>query len=53
MTAPRLHTTYLKASRDADDWCRIMDLARITGHRNYNSLQLYYNTTADELADRL
>lgn len=31
----------------------IMDLARITGHRNCNSLQLYYNTTADELADRL
>lgn len=31
----------------------IMELARIIGHRNYNSLQLYYNTSADELADRL
>lgn len=31
----------------------IMELARIIGHRNYNSIQFYYNTSADELADRL
>lgn len=28
-------------------------LARIIGHRDINSLRLCYNTSADELADRL
>lgn len=27
--------------------------ARVIGHRNYNSLQLYYQVSADDLADRL
>lgn len=31
----------------------MMELARIIGHRNYNSLQLYYAVNADDLADRL
>ena len=31
----------------------MMELARIIGHRNYNSLQLYYAVSADDLADRL
>lgn len=31
----------------------IMELARVVGHRDLRSLMLYYNTSADELADRL
>lgn len=31
----------------------VMELARVIGHRNVNSLLLYYQTSADELADRL
>ena len=31
----------------------VMELARVIGHRNYNSLQLYYQVSADDLADRL
>ena len=31
----------------------VMDLARVIGHRNLSSLLLYYNASADELADRL
>ena len=31
----------------------VLELARVIGHRNIASLQLYYNTPADELADRL
>lgn len=31
----------------------VMELARVIGHRNINSLLLYYQTSADDLADRL
>ena len=31
----------------------VMELARMIGHRDLKSLMLYYNTSADELADRL
>lgn len=31
----------------------VMELARVIGHRNLSSLMLYYQVTADELADRL
>ncbi|MDQ3038345.1 MAG: site-specific integrase [Pseudomonadota bacterium] len=31
----------------------VMELARVIGHRNLSSLLLYYQTSADELADRL
>lgn len=31
----------------------VMELARMIGHRDLASLMIYYNTTADELADRL
>lgn len=31
----------------------VMELARVIGHRNLSSLLLYYETSADELADRL
>lgn len=31
----------------------VMELARIIGHRNINSLLFYYHADADELADRL
>jgi integrase len=31
----------------------VMELARMIGHRDLRSLLLYYQTTADELADRL
>lgn len=31
----------------------VMELSRMTGHRDLRSLMLYYQTTADELADRL
>ncbi len=31
----------------------VLELARMIGHRNPASLMLYYNTHADELADRL
>lgn len=31
----------------------VLELARIIGHRDPRSLMLYYETTADELADRL
>lgn len=31
----------------------VMELARIIGHRDIRSLMLYYQTSADELADRL
>ncbi len=31
----------------------VMELARVIGHRNLSSLLLYYNASADELADRL
>ena len=30
-----------------------MELARVIGHRDLKSLMIYYNTSADELADRL
>lgn len=30
-----------------------LELARMIGHRDIASLMFYYNTTADELADRL
>lgn len=31
----------------------LLDLARMIGHRDLRSLQIYYNPTADELSDRL
>lgn len=31
----------------------VMDLARVIGHRDLRSLMIYYNITADALADRL
>lgn len=31
----------------------VLELARVIGHRDPKSLMLYYNTSADELADRL
>jgi integrase len=31
----------------------IMDLARVIGHRDLKSLMIYYNESADALADRL
>ncbi len=31
----------------------VMEIATMIGHRDINSLRLYYNTSADELADRL
>lgn len=31
----------------------VLELARVIGHRNPASLMLYYNTSADDLADRL
>lgn len=31
----------------------VMELARVIGHRDLRSLLIYYQTTADELADRL
>lgn len=31
----------------------VLELARVIGHRNPASLMLYYNTSAEELADRL
>jgi integrase len=31
----------------------VMELARVIGHRDLKSLMLYYQTDADELADRL
>lgn len=31
----------------------VMELARVIGHRDLRSLLLYYNTSADDLADRL
>lgn len=31
----------------------VMELARMIGHRDIRSLMFYYNTSADELADRL
>lgn len=31
----------------------VLDLARVIGHRDVSSLLLYYNASADELADRL
>ena len=31
----------------------VMELARVVGHRNIGSLLLYYQATADELADKL
>lgn len=31
----------------------VLELARVVGHQDINSLRHYYNTTADELADRL
>jgi len=30
-----------------------MELARMIGHRDVRSLMFYFNTSADELADRL
>lgn len=38
-----------RLSRDLD----VMELARVIGHRDLKSLLLYYETSADELADRL
>jgi len=31
----------------------VMELARVIGHRDLRSLMIYYNTSADDLADRL
>lgn len=38
-----------RLSRDLD----VMELARVIGHRDLKSLLFYYETSADELADRL
>lgn len=38
-----------RLSRDLD----VMELARVIGHRDLKSLLIYYQTDADELADRL
>lgn len=32
---------------------QVLDLARMTGHRNLNELLTYYHTTAEELADKM
>lgn len=32
---------------------KVMELARVIGHRDLNSLMIYYQTSADELADKL
>ncbi|MDR6264215.1 site-specific integrase [Roseobacter sp. N2S] len=31
----------------------VLDLARMTGHKDLKKLQIYYNATADEIADKL
>lgn len=43
------HEAITRLARKID----IMDLARMVGHRDLRSLKIYYNPTADEIADRL
>jgi len=43
------HEAITRLARKLD----VLDLARMTGHRDLRSLMVYYNATADELASRL
>lgn len=43
------HEAITRLARKVD----VLDLARITGHKDLKSLMVYYNATASELADRL
>ena len=53
-----IHNLHFHDSRAEAIWklskkLDVMELARMIGHRDLRSLLLYYQTTADELADRL
>lgn len=43
------HEAITRLARKVD----VLDLARMIGHRDINSLRVYYNATASEIADRL
>ena len=43
------HEAITRLARKVD----VLDLARITGHKDLKSLMIYYNATASELAQRL
>ena len=43
------HEAVTRLARKLD----VLDLARMIGHRDINSLRVYYNATASEIADRL
>lgn len=43
------HEAITRLARKVD----VLDLARITGHKDLKSLMIYYNATASELAERL
>ena len=43
------HEAITRLARKVD----VLDLARMVGHRDINSLRVYYNATASEIASRL
>lgn len=58
VTAAKIPDLHFHDSRAEAIWrlskkLDVMELARVIGHRNVNSLLLYYQTSADDLADRL
>ena len=49
----RFHDSRAEAIYRLSKKLDVLELARVIGHQDINSLRHYYNTTADELADRL
>ena len=47
------HDTRHEATTRLAQKINVLDLARMTGHRDINSLRVYYNATASEIASRL
>lgn len=46
-------TRHLAITRLAKKFTNVLDLARMTGHKDLRKLQIYYNETAEAMADRL
>jgi integrase len=46
-------TRHLAITRLAKKFPNVLDLARMTGHKDLRKLQIYYNETAEAMADLL
>jgi integrase len=49
----RFHDTRHEATSRLSKKLHVLELAATIGHRDLKSLMVYYNPTADELADKL